>query len=153
MRTALVLVFSLALATAAAAQSSVSGIVRDEANGAVSGASVSVLGSNGLEQQTVTGPDGRFTLADVPGGNLTMVVRAGGFAEWSGSVTPSNEVNVVLKIATLFETVTVTPTRTEKRLGEVPVSANIVEKETIPLGEPQSVELVPITGGPTTAQP
>jgi outer membrane receptor protein involved in Fe transport len=131
MRTALVLAFTLALATAAAAQSALSGTVRDEANGNVSGASVTVLGSNGVEQQAVTGPDGRFTLSDVPSGSLTMVVRAGGFAEWSGPVTPSNEVNVVLKIATLFETVTVTPTRAEKRLGEVPVSANIVEKETI----------------------
>ena len=31
----------------------------------------------------------------------------------------------------MFETVTVTPTRSAKRLGDVPVSANIVEKETI----------------------
>ena len=131
MRTALVLAFTLALATGAAAQAVVSGIVRDEANGAVSGASVSVLGTNGLEQQTVTGPDGRFTLTGAPSGNLTMIVRAGGFAEWTQSVAPSSEVNVVLKIATLFETVTVTPTRSEKRLGEVPVSANIVEKDTI----------------------
>ena len=92
--------FSLALATGAAAQSTVSGIVRDEANGVVSGASVSVLGTNGLEQQTVTGPeDGRFTLTEVPSGNLTMIVRAGGF-EWAEPVAPSNEVNVVLKIAT-----------------------------------------------------
>ncbi len=131
MRTALVLAFSLALATAAAAQTAVSGVVRDEANAIVSGASVSVVGTNGLEQQTVTGPDGRFTLTGVPSGDLTMIVRAGGFAEWSEPVTSSKEVNVVLKIATLFETVTVTPTRSEKRLGEVPVSANIVEKETI----------------------
>src|SRR5262245_5367632 len=131
MRTALVLVFSLALATVAAAQSGVSGVVRDEAGGSVSGASVIVLGTNGLERQTVTGPDGRFTLADVPAGSLTMIVRAGGLAEWSEPVTSSNEMTVVLEIATLFETVTVTPTRSEKRLGEVPVSANIVEKETI----------------------
>ena len=66
------------------------------------------------EQQTVTGPDGRFTLTGAPGGSLTMVVRAGGFAEWPQSVAPSSEVNVVLKIATLFETVTVTPTRSAK---------------------------------------
>ena len=131
MRTALVLAFTLALATAAAAQSALSGIVRDEASGVVSGASVTVLGTNGVEQQAVTGPDGRFTLSDLPSGSLTMIVRAGGFAEWSGPVTPSNEMAVVLRIATLFETVTVTPTRAEKRLGEVPVSANIVEKETI----------------------
>ena len=131
MRTALVLAFSLALAAGAAAQSTVSGIVRDEAGGAVSGASVSVQGSSGPEQQTVTGPDGRFSFSAAPAGGLKLVVRAGGFAEFSDSVTASNEVNVVLKIATLFETVTVTPTRSEKALGDVPVSANIVEKETI----------------------
>src|SRR6187200_2920245 len=131
MRTAFVLILSLALATAAAAQSAVSGVVRDEAGGAVSGASISVLGTGGPELQTVTGPDGRFTLSGVPGGSVTIVVRAGGFAEWSGSLASSNEISVVLKIATLFETVTVTPTRTEKALGDVPVSANIVEKETI----------------------
>ena len=131
MRTAFVLILSLALANAAAAQSAVSGVVRDEAGGAVSGASISVLGTGGPELQTVTGPDGRFTLSGVPGGSLTMVVRAGGFAEWSGSLAPSNEISVVLKIATLFETVTVTPTRSEKALGDVPVSANIIEKETI----------------------
>jgi outer membrane receptor protein involved in Fe transport len=131
MRTALVLVFSLALATAAAAQSAVSGVVRDEAGGAVPGASVSVLGTSGPEQQTVTGPDGRFSFNSVPSGSLKMVVRAGGFAEFSEPITPSSEVSVVLKIATLFETVTVTPTRSEKALGDVPVSANIIEKESI----------------------
>jgi outer membrane receptor protein involved in Fe transport len=60
-----------------------------------------------------------------------MIVRAGGFAEWSQSVPANREVDVVLAVAGLFETVTVTPTRSAKRLGEVPVSANIVEKETI----------------------
>ena len=132
MRTALVLVFSLALATAAAAQSAVSGVVRDEAGGAVSGASVSVLGTSGprtadsdrsgwpvhpLRCSRRQPDDGR------PRGRICRVVRVGGALRTKSSV--------VLKIATLFETVTVTPTRTEKRLGDVPVSANIVEKETI----------------------
>jgi outer membrane receptor protein involved in Fe transport len=131
MRTALVLVFSLALAAAAAAQTAVSGVVRDEAGGAVSGASVIIVGTSGPQQQTVSGPDGRFSFNAAPAGNVKLVVRAGGFAEFSESVAPSNELDVVLKIATLFETVTVTPTRSEKALGDVPVSANIVEKETI----------------------
>jgi len=131
MRIALVLAVFLALATVAAAQSTVSGTVRDEAGGVVSGASVSVLGASGVAQQTVSGPDGRFRLSGVTGSDLTMIVRAGGFAEWTQSVPTSGEVTVELAIAGLFETVTVTPTRSQKRLGEVPVSANIVEKETI----------------------
>jgi outer membrane receptor protein involved in Fe transport len=131
MRIALSLALLLALSTAAAGQSAISGIVKDEAGGAVSGASVIVTGSNGLEQQTLSGPDGRFTLAMPPTGDLTLVVRAGGFAEWTQSVPANRDIEVVLAIAGLFETVTVTPTRSEKRLGDVPVSANIVEKETI----------------------
>jgi Outer membrane receptor for ferrienterochelin and colicins len=133
MRTTLAFVLVLVLCTAAGlgAQSAVSGIVKDPNGGAVSGASVMVVGSGGLEQQTVTGLDGRFTLTTPPSGDLTLIVRAGGFAEWSQSVPANREVDVVLSIASLFETVTVTPTRTAQRLGDVPVSANIVEKETI----------------------
>jgi outer membrane receptor protein involved in Fe transport len=131
MRTALVFALFLAFSTTAAAQSAVSGVVKDAAGGAVSGASVLVVGSNGLEQQAVTGPDGRFTLTMPPAGDLTLVVRAGGFAEWTQSVPADREVEVTLSIASLFETVTVTPTRSAQRLGDVPVSANIVEKETI----------------------
>ena len=133
MRTTLAFVLVLALCTAAGlgAQSAVSGIVRDPAGGAVSGASVLVVGSGGLEQQTVTGPDGRFTLTMPPAGDLTLIVRAGGFAEYTQSVPVNRDVDIVLSIAGLFETVTVTPTRTAQRLGDVPVSANIVEKETI----------------------
>src|SRR5262245_25445570 len=111
--------------------STVSGIVKDDSGAVVSGASIIVIGSSGLEQQTVSGPDGRFTIPTAPAGDLTMIVRAGGFAEWSQSVPSNREVDVVLAVAGILETVTVTPTRSAKRLGDVPVSANIVEKETI----------------------
>jgi outer membrane receptor protein involved in Fe transport len=135
MRTALILALSMALSTAfadlAAAQSARSGIVKDEAGGAVPGASVIVVGTNGSEQKTVSGPDGRFDFTVLPGGDLTLIVRAGGFAEWSQPLPANGDVNVVLAIANLFETVTVTPTRSAQRLGDVPVSAHIVERETI----------------------
>ena len=130
MRTAFILLFCLVATAVQAGQSGLTGIIRDEAGGVVSGASISVVGPGGVEQQTQSGPDGKFTLASVPTGNLTLVVRAGGFAEWTQSVS-AREVDIVLKLAGLFETVTVTPTRSEKRLGEVPVSVNVVEKETI----------------------
>src|SRR5688572_3166057 len=142
MRTPWVFALFLALSTAAglgaeapgaeaAAQAAVSGIVKDEAGGAVPGASVMVVGTSGSEQKTVSGPDGRFELTMLPGGDLTLVVRAGGFAEWSQPLPANGDINVVLAIAKLLQTVTVTPTRSEQRLGDVPVSAHIVEKETI----------------------
>src|SRR5262249_15779166 len=105
MRTAFFLLFCLTASLAQAAQSRLSGVMGDEGGGGVSGASVSVVGSSGVEQQTLSGPDGRFSLPGAPGGGLTLVVRAGGFAEWSQPVT-NREVDVVLKLASLFETVT-----------------------------------------------
>jgi len=54
MRTALVFALFLSVSTPAlGAQAAVSGIVKDEAGGAVSGAVVQVTGSSGLAQQTV----------------------------------------------------------------------------------------------------
>ena len=119
--------FILALTAA-----SISGVVHDTSGGAVSGAAVVVRAASG-EQRTTTGPDGRFTI-DVPdAGDVTVVVRAGGFAEKTEQVKASqaSQIDVVLVPATLFETVTVTPTRTEQRLGDTPASVNIVTSQQI----------------------
>ena len=63
---------------------------------------------------------------------MTVIVRAGGFAEETQQVTdPSRAVDVTLEPATLLETVTVTPTRTEQRLGDVPASVSVVTSEAI----------------------
>ena len=48
------------------ANASVTGIVKDSTGGAVSGAAVIVRDDSGAEQQTVTGPDGRFTFDRAP---------------------------------------------------------------------------------------
>jgi outer membrane receptor protein involved in Fe transport len=116
---------------AAFAQSAVSGVVRDGSGLVVAGAAVIVQGAGATEQRAVTGPDGRFEIArGVPGG-ATLVVRAGGFAEHRQTVPAGGEVEVVLQPPTLFESVTVTPSRTEQRLGDVPASVNIIDRETI----------------------
>ena len=61
-------------------QTAVTGTVKDTSGGAVAGASVIVRTESGGEQQTVTGPDGRFTIDNAPD-SATLVVRAVGFAE------------------------------------------------------------------------
>ena len=95
MRTAFSLVFCLALATAAAAQSAVTGVVRDESGAVIPGATVFVRGTSGLEQQAVTGPDGRFVIVRALGGQATLVVRAGGFAEKTQTITAGENEIVV----------------------------------------------------------
>jgi outer membrane receptor protein involved in Fe transport len=116
----------LALAT------SISGVVHDPSGAVVSGAAVVVRVGSGPELRVTTGPDGRFTV-EAPGtGEVTVTVLAGGFAPGVQHVTdPSRSIDVTLAPASLLETVTVTPTRTEQRLGDVPASVSLVTNEQI----------------------
>ena len=126
----IVCAFFLVFPVPAAGQSAVSGVVRDASGGVVSGASVLVRSAAGVEQQTVTDPEGRFSLETIPAQG-ELVVRAAGFDEWTQPVSSSREVAVVLTAVKFSESVTVTPTRTEQRLGDVPASVTVVTRETI----------------------
>ena len=116
------LLLSLTLVSAA-----VTGIVKDSTGGAIAGASVVVRTSAGIEEQTVSGPDGRFTLEKTPDGSATLIVRAGGFAVYEQALSASGTIDVVLTPAGLLETVTVTASRTEERLGNIPASVSILD--------------------------
>jgi len=131
MRTTVVfLLLVLAAAVAQAGQGGLTGTVKDESGGVVSGASVTLRNGTGVVRQTVTGPEGKFSV-EPPGGSATLVVRAGGFAEASVQVSGPGNIEVVLKPASVLDSVTVTPDRTEQRLADVPASVNIVDRETI----------------------
>ena len=122
----LALLLSLSLAEPA-----LTGVVTDSTGAAVSGASVVVQTPSGVEQQTVTGPDGRFTFDKAPSGDATLVVRAGGFGEARQRVSGSGEIEIVLSPAGLLETVIVTTTRTEQRLGDTPARVSLLTREQI----------------------
>ena len=116
----------------AVAASSISGVVRDTTGGAVPGAVVIVRSASGAERQTFTGADGRFSIEAPEGSDVTLVVRARGFAEKTQKAsTSSGSIEIVVEPATLLETVTVTPTRTEQRLGDVPASVSVLTSEAI----------------------
>jgi iron complex outermembrane receptor protein len=121
-------VLILALSAAAA----VSGVVHDSSGAVVVGASVIVRPATGPERQSQTGPDGRFSI-EAPEGEVTVIVRAGGFAEnvRRVSTTDGRDLDIEVVPAGLLETVTVTPTRTAQRLGDVPASVNVMTSETI----------------------
>src|SRR5687768_11500428 len=131
MKKVLVLLFCLVLPIAAHGQGTVRGVVRDATGLAVPGAVIFVQTSSGIEQHGVTASDGRFELArGIPKG-ATLVVRAGGFAEKTQAVADASELEVVLLPARLFDSVTVTPTRTEQRLGDIAASTHVIDQEEI----------------------
>jgi outer membrane receptor protein involved in Fe transport len=106
------MIAALFLSAALAAAQSISGVVHDSTGAVVAGASVAVRTPGGQELQTLSGPDGRFTL-DAPDGVLTLIVRAGGFAAKQERIEPNagRELDIVLAPATLLEAVTVTASR------------------------------------------
>ena len=112
-------------------QQTVTGVVRDQSGGVVSGATVIVRTNAGTEAQTVTGPDGRFTLETAPSAGATLVIRAGGFAEKRQPLSSSEALEIVLEPAALLETVTVTPARSAERLGNIPASISVLDTEAI----------------------
>ena len=91
------------------------------AAGVVSGAAVIIRVESGSEQRVTTGPDGRFSVDVAEARDVTVIVRAGGFAEKSGTRHRSSTrpLQIVLAPAQLLEQVTVTATRTEQRLGDI----------------------------------
>ena len=112
-------------------QASGTGIVRDQTGGAVPGASISVRSGSGIDEVTVSGPDGRFVLEKAPDGQATLVVRAVGFAVKEQPFSGGGDIEVVLEPATILETVTVTAARTEERLGNIPASISVLDRADI----------------------
>jgi outer membrane receptor protein involved in Fe transport len=127
----MLLTLLLSLATT---QAAITGVVRDTTGGAVPGASVIVRTETGAQQETVTGPDGRFGFDSAPDGAVVLIVRAGGFAVQERPLSGSaalESIEVELSPAGVLETVTVTPTRSAERLGDVPASVDILDSQEI----------------------
>ena len=112
------LMLTLAAAAAASAQgsffTSLSGAVVDAQGGVIPGADVKVKNTGtGIENNTVTGSDGTFTIPSLPGGTYSVTVTLQGFKTVTlNSVTlnaavPAN-VKVTLQVGALEENVTVT---------------------------------------------
>src|SRR5688572_26368621 len=105
------LLLAIVLAAQTVAGPVLSGVVRDPSGKVVPGAVVIVRSSTGAEQQTVTGPDGRFSLPAAPAGPTTVIVRMPSFGEARRTVpadAPPTDLDILLQPAILSETVTVT---------------------------------------------
>src|SRR3989454_12436989 len=109
------------------------GVVHDVSGAVVPGATVVVRAAGpGGDQRTITGPDGRFAIDISTSGDVTLIVRANGFADKEQRVRAgAPDVDIVLGPAMLLESVTVTATRTEQRLGDIPASVSVLRADEI----------------------
>ena len=121
------------LLAAQLAAPALTGTVRDAAGQVVRDAVVLVRTPAG-EQRLVTGANGTFSTPLPASGEVVVVVRASGFAERSQTVTAggiAQSLDFVLEPAGLSEVVTVTASRMEQRLRDVPASVNVLTQEDI----------------------
>src|SRR5205823_13701211 len=104
----------------------VAGVVHDSTGAAVAAASVVVRPVHaGVEVRASTSADGRFAVT-VPHDVVDVIVDARGFGRAVQRITPQDgveprfQVEMTLQPATVLEEVTVTASRTDQRLGDVP---------------------------------
>jgi len=112
----------------------ISGVVRDGAGGVVQRATVIARLISGAERQTTTDAEGRFSITPPAAGDVTLIVRVDGFEEsrrtLAGPATREG-LEVVLAPAGVTDAVTVTPTRSEQRMGDVPASVSVISRDDI----------------------
>jgi outer membrane receptor protein involved in Fe transport len=112
------------------------GEVTDPRGLAVAAAHVSVSNSQGkTERTTRTDRAGRFTVSPLPPGAYEIKIVADGFESANIRVElqagATRQLTVTLSVARLTDTITVTPTRTEQKLADVPASVTILDRQEI----------------------
>ncbi|MBO0860682.1 MAG: TonB-dependent receptor, partial [Chloracidobacterium sp.] len=113
--------------------SQISGRVSDKRGDAVISARVVAIAGSQTSGETKTGGDGQFTLI-LPPGNYEISVSAEGFSAFRQQVSlnsPQATVNITLETATVADTVTVTPARTELRLSVASASVSVFDAKDV----------------------
>jgi hypothetical protein len=131
------------------------GVVLDPSGAAVPGAQVAAAStSTGATENTVSGPDGNFVLADLQIGGYTLEVTASGFNKYRQTgiflqVGQNVEVNVSLKIGAASQVVQVSADAAmvetqDTSISEVMDQQRIVD---LPLNGRQATDLILLSGG------
>ena len=114
---------------------SLTGVVRDSSGAVIANAVVVVRSGAAEAGSATTASDGRFAVSvpDPASANLVVIVRAAGFSQRSLPVPPggAEELSIVLAPAGVSENVTVTATRTERDLDDVPASVDVIRAEDV----------------------
>lgn len=122
-------------------QFALTGRITDTSGAAVSGARVSITANKQAAGSATTADDGKFTISLAPG-EYELRVTANGFSNYSRRITLSapTELNATLEPASLAETVTVTPARTQIRLSDAPASVSVLDAKDVRHAAAQTVD-------------
>jgi outer membrane receptor protein involved in Fe transport len=116
---------------AAAAGGTIEGLVTTPDGRAVANARVSVVGQD--EPKATADQDGRFHLANLPAGNHRLRAELEGFGRQERQVDvqvgATTQVRVMLPFLPFSETVTVTATRGERKLGDSPAHQTVLTRQ------------------------
>jgi hemoglobin/transferrin/lactoferrin receptor protein len=125
---------SIAAQTPGSITNSVKGRVTDPNQAAIAGAKVTALNKIGTAAQTQTNSDGEYEFLNLPVGDYRIVVEVSGFSTTSREATIGNipqNLDVVLSVGDLAETVTVTATRMQISTDETAVPTSVVGRDLI----------------------
>lgn len=88
-----------------------------------------------VERQVHTDAEGRFSFSELPPGEYTLRVELEGFISVSHTIAvmpgQTTSLNVSLTLAPLTETMTVTATLAEQRLGDIPTMISVLTRDEI----------------------
>ena len=113
------------------ADAPVAGVVKDADGAVIPGATVILRAASVPDRQTLTGPDGQFSVTAPIGREVTLIVRLTGFAEKRTVIAasaPRQNLNIQLSPAPRFESVTVTPTMSEQQSTDVAASVTVLDR-------------------------
>src|SRR5688572_26558984 len=139
----LFLVLAVTVAFSQTEGGTITGRVTDNRGAAVRDAEVSLKGSSDAKSKIVrTDRDGRFTISAAPG-KYELRVATAGFSEYKQEAivaSSSTEIIIQLEPATISETITVTPARTELRLQDAPASVSVLDAEDVRTSAAQTTD-------------
>lgn len=119
--------------TASVSAQKVSGIVTDSKNAPLENAEISLFEKRKKIAQTKTDANGKFSIELENTNNISLTVKAKGFATFSKNLPPNfrENLNIILEPETLRDEVTISITRTESKLAETPASIVVLNRETL----------------------
>ena len=138
---AMLLVVGVTTGAAGQGTGTISGTIADASGGVLPGVTVTVSSAAGAVRSGVTDSGGRYDISSLPAGTYTVSGALPGFTSDTTSVTVGGgstaTANLTLTIAPLAETVTVT--RTDQDLADVPQSVAVVQRDQIEFAQRRGV--------------